>query len=76
MQVVNILYYMSVLFICLHYANEDTLARFLRELRDLLKRHADVIHRPKQKETRISPPVLSSLAQSDTAGGTMIKQQR
>ena len=38
---VNILYYVAVLLICVHYCGDDaTLDRFLRRLREVLLRYA------------------------------------
>ena len=39
---VNILYYVSVLLICVHYGGDDDTAldHFLHDLRDVLKRYA------------------------------------
>ena len=41
-QVVNILYYVSVLLVCVHYCGDDVaLDRFLQELREVLLRYAE-----------------------------------
>lgn len=39
-RVINVLYYLSVVLICVHYADDETLDHFLHELRKVLKRYA------------------------------------
>ena len=50
-QVVNVLYYLSVLLICVHFSDDDgeALDRFFNDLREVLKWHAEAIHQPKKK---------------------------
>ena len=39
-RVINVLYYLSVVLICVHYADDETLDHFLHELHKVLKRYA------------------------------------
>lgn len=50
-QVVNVLYYVSVLLICVHFSDDDgdALDHFFRDLCEVLKRHAEALHKPKKK---------------------------